>query len=952
VSRASVPIREFENLSEFYSRNMSTKRTVKELYVRAKSPPSAPSSDGCYHLIAIGAGGEEMELVIEPCWVETLQLLWEGATLFIGRGEIIGTDQYLVGDDSHFIIYPGLLLEATALSATLECPRKHLAKKAFPPQPPGYNEVIGSLAHQLFARLVESKGEIDLTGEAVDVIKKNQNLLATLRYPPSEEGLVTRLCSLMEPVSGWVKELLETHSKFHSHTELYLLSHRLGLKGQVDTLMVDPSNAKAIVVDFKTGGACCNHAHPEHRAQLVAYSLLVEETMLSGNGGVEAWCLYAGEPSYFPSRRVEWQSGYTCELLNLRNRLAAIDLGRYQPSPIQQTEVCRGCFFREGCLHLWQSIDISEHTDSNPPPFLTFLPEEERKAAPLDASARKHLLLNLQSIRAEREYLAELIGELHLGDLDPKLKSGFVIEGLKLKNRKKEDSWTELTFSCLNETTAEPGDLVLLAPAAGGKGRAVRGIVKAVSGTTLQLMVKNDIEDPSWGEPPLQKIDFAEMERALLTGFLLTNKEWGDEVPPSGEHFTLSLNEGWLNRSQMEAMERAISADGPMVIWGPPGTGKTTVLALIIRELAIRGRRVLFSALTNQGVDNLLQKLLELGWEDFLRVGSPLVVKKPLHPYLLDPYLAGLSTRQLRERLLGVPVIAATMGTVASNPLIYSQRFDVAVVDEAGELSEPATLIPLNRAENFLLGGDPFSLSPIVHSSTARKNRFYRSMMERLVASDPRESHTLFLSVQYRMNREIMAFSNSQFYDGKLVADSSVAEHRLQLPYPEGIPPEVFPIIDPDSPVVFVDIPAEGGTENQNSKEVEVVSQVVAGLLRGGIKGDEIGVIAPYRFQVARLRERILPLASEFPTMEGITFDTVEKFQGEEREVVIISFTDTAKGGLGPCWDVKEGVGHRINVAMTRARRKLILVGDSRLLKREPLYNHLLEHCRMVSVKI
>ena len=929
---------------------------LKELYGRAKSPPLAPGADGCYHLMVRGEGDEEMELLIEPCWEETLKLLWEEAPLFISRVEDKGANQYLVGADSHFILCPGLPLDVTALSAAMECPRRHLAKRGSPPKSPGYNEVTGSLAHQLFARLVESKGECDLPREAMKIVKKNHTLLAALRYPPSEEGLVMRLCLLMKSVKGWVSKLLQAHPRFHTRTELYLLSNRLGLKGQVDALMVDPTSTNAIVVDFKTGNAWGNHPHPDHRAQLIAYSLLVEEALRKGDGGVEAWVLYAGEPSYFPHRRVAWHPDDTCELLNLRNKLVAIDLGRYHPSPIEQIRVCRRCFFREGCLRLWQLIDTSVKSDSPLPSFLNLFSEKERMAPTLAPPARKRLLLNLQSIGAEREYLGELRGELHLGIEKPKLKRGLVIERLNLTKKGKEGGWTELTFSCLNETRVEAGDLVLLVPAVAGKGRAVRGIVKAVTGTNLQLMVKEEIEDPAWGEPPLPEIDLEEMERAVFTGVFspreLVEGHSGKVVSPSEKHSTLHLREDWLNQSQGEGIERAVATDGPLVVWGPPGSGKTLVLALIIRELAVRGRRVLVSALTHQGVDNLLQKLVALGYEGFLRVGSPLAVRNTLHPYLLEPYLAGLSTRQLREKLVRVPVIAATIGTVASNPLIYSQRFDVAVVDEAGELSEPASLIPINGADSFLLGGDPCSLPPVVRSSVAKKNRFDRSLLERLVASDTYKSHTLFLSVQYRMNREIMAFSNSQFYQGKLVADPSVAERRIHLPTPERIPPEVFPIIDPDSPIVFVDNPAEGETENHNPEEVEVALKIIRGLLQGGIKGEEMGVIAPYRLQVARLRERILPLGGEFPTIKGIAIDTVEKFQGEEREVVIISFTDTYREWFGPCWDEKDGGGNRINVALTRAKRKLILVGDSRLLNREPLYRRLLENCRVVLVKI
>jgi DNA replication ATP-dependent helicase Dna2 len=365
---------------------------------------------------------------------------------------------------------------------------------------------------------------------------------------------------------------------------------------------------------------------------------------------------------------------------------------------------------------------------------------------------------------------------------------------------------------------------------------------------------------------------------------------------PEGEGGVLR-NSNSINPSQQDAIERAVHCEVFHLIWGPPGTGKTKVIPEIVQRI---DGPVLLGAFTNTAVDKMLIALLN---HDptirFLRVGrssdSPELMAK-LHQDPTGFFTEDLATkfgtvRAVKEALQQAKVVAATAHRASTIPYLRSRAFDMAIVDEAGQLTEPLTLGLILRARRFVLVGDDRQLPPVV-----RTRNLAHSMFERL----KRETDSLtLLDTQYRMHPAIMDVSNRLFYDGRLRAGVAASER---------MPPD-------GSPVLFVPVESEHEGRS-NADEAQAVVNLVRSFTRAGIAPVSIGVVSPFRAQVVLLRQML--------GQAGVTVDTVERFQGGERDIMILSFVRSR--GTGFVFDER-----RLNVAITRARRKLILVAHPKL---------------------
>jgi superfamily I DNA and/or RNA helicase len=446
--------------------------------------------------------------------------------------------------------------------------------------------------------------------------------------------------------------------------------------------------------------------------------------------------------------------------------------------------------------------------------------------------------------------------------------------------------------------------------------------------------------------------------------------------------------DGHLNASQQEAVRFALGAEDLAVLHGPPGTGKTTTLVELIRQIVQRGQTVLACAPSNLAVDNLLERLLAFG-ENAIRLGHPARVAPELRAHTLDELVenhpdvrlahklareayglrerASRTTRarpepgmrqalrqeakemlaearkienQVIERLLNTtPIVCATM-TGLDPELLGPRRFDWCVMDEAGQGTEPAAWIPILRCERLVLAGDPFQLPPTVISREATAAGFNISLLERLMAElDPGISRRL--EIQYRMHADIMQFSSQEFYAGSLAADPSVEAALLQDL------PEVAANALTTTPLDFIDTAGASydeatdpdGESRLNPLEAELVLQKVQALLEAGLAPTDLAVIAPYAAQVRLLRSR-----SEAIKLPAIEIDTVDGFQGREKEAVVVSLVrSNSEGEIGFLEDVR-----RMNVALTRARRKLIVIGDSATVGNHPFYQRLIDYFEAV----
>ncbi|MBI3845945.1 MAG: UvrD-helicase domain-containing protein [Planctomycetes bacterium] len=365
------------------------------------------------------------------------------------------------------------------------------------------------------------------------------------------------------------------------------------------------------------------------------------------------------------------------------------------------------------------------------------------------------------------------------------------------------------------------------------------------------------------------------------------------------------------------AIARALAARDFALVHGPAGTGKTTVIATLVRDLVRGGARVLLSAYTNRAVDHALGKVRESGVSGLIRVGRPTVVAPELAGVLLDE---SVSPRG-RERLLdGARVVAVTAASASRALVRNAGHFDVAIIDEASQMPEPLALAPIARADRFVLVGDHLQLSAVLESAEAERGGLALSLFERLIESAPIAS--TMLQRQYRMNARIAEFPSREFYGGKLVAgNATVAALRLEPRDDSWKRSRLAPALDPDRPFAFVDC----------GDEVSIARVLVDGLLAMGVAPAQIGVIAPYRAQVVALRHALPP---------DVLADTVDRFQGSDREAVILS-TGTTSGEIP---DLLRSP-NRLNVALTRAKRKLIVLGDATLTG-DARYERLVRHAR------
>ncbi len=451
----------------------------------------------------------------------------------------------------------------------------------------------------------------------------------------------------------------------------------------------------------------------------------------------------------------------------------------------------------------------------------------------------------------------------------------------------------------------------------------------------------------------------------------------------SNQNLTASSN---LNSSQNGALQRILTTPDVAFIHGPPGTGKTTTLVQAILHTVKIEMQVLVSTPSNAAIDLLVEKLSEQGL-NVLRIGHPARVTEQTLSKTLDARIAahpnfselrllrkkleqlrGMASKYKRnfghhereqKRLLKeevrllksdadllefyivndllntAQVICSTL-VGSSHPVLRGKKFKTVFIDEAAQALEPACWIPILKSERVVFAGDHCQLPPTIKSTDAVRAGLSKTLFEKGIEKYPDRSS--MLRVQYRMHQHIMKFSSYYFYKDELIAHESV---RNELLRPN------------QSPIEFIDTAGCGYTEAQdpetlsrfNEEEAQLLIQLTEKLIED-IGPEEwleqnltMGIITPYRAQVDHLHKLAEASGILEPLHKLITINTVDAFQGQERDVIAISFVrSNDKGEVGFLSDIR-----RTNVAMTRARKKLIMIGDSATLGSHPFYVELLE---------
>lgn len=449
-----------------------------------------------------------------------------------------------------------------------------------------------------------------------------------------------------------------------------------------------------------------------------------------------------------------------------------------------------------------------------------------------------------------------------------------------------------------------------------------------------------------------------------------------------------------LNESQNKAIQLIAAAQDVAIIHGPPGTGKTTTLIKAIQHTIKSEKQVLVVAASNNAVDLLTEKLIKLGIE-VVRIGHParinqlllehslegkmslhpeykrlVLIRKEAYQYKRDAqkFKRNFGEHQRAERkmmfeqakqlkeyaeltedyilndvLNKSQVITATL--VGSTQFeVRKRHFNTVFIDEAAQALAPATLIPIVRANRVIFAGDHCQLPPTVKSNDAQKAGLHRSLFELTVQKQPNAVN--MLNTQYRMHQQIMQFSNQEFYGNNLIADNWVKAHVLGNPDKNNLL---------SYPLEFIDTAGCSFDETFNPQTLSISNKPEAELLlqylesifeqleierKNDIWEISIGIISPYKEQVNLLKNLINNYTLLVRYKQGISINTIDGFQGQERDLIAISMVrSNDKAEVGFLSDLR-----RMNVALTRAKKKLIVVGNSATLAAHPFYSRWLDY--------
>lgn len=532
----------------------------------------------------------------------------------------------------------------------------------------------------------------------------------------------------------------------------------------------------------------------------------------------------------------------------------------------------------------------------------------------------------------------------------------------------------------------------------------INGVINYVRDNTMVITINGD-DLPEWIDDGMLGVDvmfdemtYKEMEFALKSVIKAEDNRvaelreilLGDKPAISQELITDNEQQtanNLLNESQQQALKKIICAPDIAFIHGPPGTGKTTTIVEAIRATVRAEKQVLVCAPSNAAIDLLVEKLSDQGVRT-IRIGHPARVTEQTLSKTLDAKIAAHphfeELRAMRRRMEQVRAQAgkfkrnygyhekqerkllydevrqlkadadvlefyivndllntseAICSTLvgSSHPVLKGRKFKTVFIDEAGQALEPACWIPLLKSQRVVFAGDHQQLPPTIKSFEAAKEGLSTTLFEKGISKFPKLSS--MLRIQYRMHEAIMRFSSDYFYEGKLLAHPSVARELLR---------------GDQLPVEFIDTAGCGYQEEQdketlsrfNKEEAALLIKVVEKLIeeitveRWLEESLTMGIITPYSAQVDLLRHMAEGSAELEPLGKLVSINTVDAFQGQERDIIAISFVrSNDKGEVGFLSDIR-----RTNVAMTRAKKKLIMIGDSATLGSHPFYTKLIDY--------
>ncbi|NND31701.1 MAG: AAA family ATPase [Saprospiraceae bacterium] len=887
-----------------------------------------------------------------------------------------------------FVIQPDFLIDITAVANCFGHNGIYEASyfiKRFLPVPANKHLMLGNIANYFLDELMARPNMTfkELIGNVFQINPLAFSLFDDATAREIVQKAQRHYVSLKMVVqSGFKKEgiLIE-----HTFLEPTFYSEQYGLQGRLDVLYDNPEvEDDAAIVELKSGQPYRPNIYGlshSHYVQTLLYDLLIKSASADRLKPTNYILYSAKETDHLRFAPAVRSQQY--EAMAVRNKLIAID------------------------FQIANADKILEH----PERFLNFMRE---KAKGLSGYTLRDMELVLEKFTAlttlEKKYflaMMAMVSREHRlakigieGDNRNNGQAALWLNGL----REKEDQFNILSNVRIHEnrsSQAEPiivflrtehtntlanfrqGDLTIIYPSFVNRSplssQLFKGIIIRLSENLITIRLRaKQFNDTLFQSHELWNIEhdsldsgFNMLYRSLFkwTSFDIPDrKRFLTLRPPAPPSPTNWLSDPELTVEQNKIMGKILSAQDYFLLWGPPGTGKTSIIVKKLMQYLIHqtGEQILLLAYTNRAVDELCHALTLGGIDDFLRIGS----RYATHPDYVDKLLShkaqGISHRHtLRKIIKKTRVVVGTISSVVGNGELFElKRFDRLIVDEATQVLEPmvAGLIPLFT--KILLIGDHRQLAAVVTQSSDQLKVQDASLLsvgltdlgssyfERIFTRCQQEQWTWAfdkLSFQGRMHQDIMAFPSSHFYDGMLNVLPGKFDQRQTKALPfHDLPKNGLGAILAAQRVLFLPVTsAELFNSKINIAEANLVAEIVTHLVdlyksnHLELKMDDIGIITPFRAQIAQIRAEIQKAGLD---LNGLTIDTVERFQGGAKKIIIISLCMNSESQLANLISLSsDGVDRKLNVALTRAEEQVIVMGDPEILGKNATYQAFIE---------
>ncbi|GFP90454.1 DNA replication ATP-dependent helicase/nuclease dna2 [Phtheirospermum japonicum] len=888
-------------------------------------------------------------------------------------------------EKNFLIVHPDIFVSGTRVSASFTCPRRTVLDERLKNSEHSSAALMGTLLHQIFqAGLISEFPTKEFLEEyARTVLQKSLESLYACGV--NENDAWKTLIEAIPKILNWISSFRDSEGSrnpsvdFKSDEELKKI--KISEVIDIEEMAWAPKYGLKGMIDASVRSAM------EHNAQVMLYTLLMSERYMMNIEHGLLYYLHTDQTQGISVRRSDLV-GLIMRRNELANDLLKALTNQQLPPMIQNPNMCRNCRHLSICTIYHKAYggnaegsglgDVYDSLVSHLTITHTVFLKKWERLIDLEA---KHLEKERWSDNSRNDHHPICLSSLVLDALDtPSQKKvfrgnqfiyRFVLRETHSLGKEQQNGDPSSSSSSL-EGVFRNGDYVILS-AEPSHLRVANGVIVDIGNSHISVSFSKRLRLPWHNLGSMSKalqqqswrIDkdeimssFAIMRYNLIQLFL--NNENGSrlrklvvdlEMPrfDSGCIFSQdpAISYVWseksLNDDQRRAILKILTAKDYALILGMPGTGKTSTMVHAVKALLMRGSSILLTSYTNSAVDNLLIKLKAQG-VDFIRIGRHEAVHEEIQENCLS-VMDMASTREIKEKLDKINVVAVTCLGINS-PLLTNKRFDICIMDEAGQITLPVSLGPLTLASKFVLVGDHYQLPPLVQSPEAKENGMSVSLFCRLSEAHPQAIATLHS--QYRMCAAIMELSNALIYGNRLRCGSTEIENA-KLKYNNTCSASAWlmeQVLNPNQPVIFINtdfLPAYESNDRKainNPIEAYIIGEVAKNLVLRGIEGQDIGIITPYNAQADLIRGAV---------SEPVEIHTIDKYQGRDKDCIVVSFVRSCKNPRNNNSSSLLGDWHRINVALTRAKKKLIMVGSCGTLSKVPLLKLLIDKVEELS---